>query len=161
MGGISMSQRLQGRPEDAVALFQGAVDREPTTTAVLKLAFAQQRAGNGEGSRASLLRWLANVPDDTDMRLVLANKYLAAGELERARVHYAKVILLAPNNVVALNNLAWVSLQLGHPKAGLGYAERAHLLEPDDPRVIDTLGLAQIRTGNAAAAFSNDLWARS
>ena len=145
---------LQGRPEDAVALFQGAVDREPTTTAVLKLAFAQQRAGNGEGSRASLLRWLADVPDDTDARLVLANKYLAAGDLERARVHYAKVILLAPNNVVALNNLAWVGLQLGHPEAALGYVDRAHQLEPDDPRVIDTFGLVQLRTGNAAAAVS-------
>ena len=145
---------LQGRTEDAVALFQGAVAREPTTTAVLKLAFAQQRAGNGEGSRASLLRWLADVPDDTDARMVLANKYLAAGDLERARVHYAKVILLAPNNVVALNNLAWVNLKMGHPEAGLGYAQRAFQLEPDDPRVIDTLGLAELGTGNAAAAVN-------
>jgi tetratricopeptide (TPR) repeat protein len=150
-GGIAL---LQGRAEDAVALFQRAVVREPTATALLKLAYAQQRAGNGERSRASLLRWLAGVPDDTDARLVLANKYLAAGDLERARFHYARGILLAPNNVVALNNLAWVSLKMGHPEAALGYAQRAFQLEPDEPRVIDTLGLAQLGSGNAAAAVS-------
>ena len=145
---------LQGRLEDAAALLQRAYARDPTTTAVLKLAYAQQRAGHGARSRRTLLRRLEDVPDDAGVRLVLANKFLSMGELEDAQVHYAKIVLLAPNNVVALNNLAWVSLQLGQTETALGYVERAHQLAPDDPRIADTFGLAQLRAGDAHVAVS-------
>jgi Flp pilus assembly protein TadD len=145
---------LQGRLEDAAALLQRAYARDPTTTAVLKLAYAQQRAGDGAGSRRTLLRRLEEVPADAGARLVLANKFLSMGELEDAQVHYAKIVLLAPNNVVALNNLAWVSLQLGQTETALGYVERAHQLAPDDPRIADTFGLAQLRAGDAHVAVS-------
>jgi len=131
---------LQSRFDDAVALFDQLYVRDPTSSAALKLAFVQQRAGDGEGSRATLERRLADVPDDEDARIVLANKFFAMGELDQARAHYAKIILLRPNNVVALNNLAWVGLRLGQPDAAL-YALRAFQLAPDDPRIMDTYGL--------------------
>jgi predicted Zn-dependent protease len=41
--------------------------------------------------------------------------------------------------VRALNNLAWVTHQLGRPARE--YAERAHESAPDDPQVMDTLGV--------------------
>ncbi len=95
---------------------------------------------------------LESTPGDADVRLVLANKYLSMDELKIARSHYAKLMLLAPNNVVALNNLAWVNLQLGNPAAALGPIERAYLLAPDDPRVIDTFGMTQLGVGNVDRA---------
>lgn len=149
MGTITL---LEGRRDDAVALLRRAVERAPGATAVLKLAYAQQRAGDVSGSRATLTGWLARSPGDLGVRLVLANKLLAAGALGEARSHYAKIVLLAPNNVVALNNLAWVDLQLGDVAAALEGIERAHQLAPDDPRVVDTYGLVQLRAGNAEAA---------
>jgi len=131
---------LQSRFENAVALFGRLYARDPTSTAALKLAFVQQRAGDEEGSRATLEHRLERVPDDSDARVVLANKLLYIGELDQARAHYAKIILLRPNNVVALNNLAWVGMRLGQSDTAL-YAQRAFLLAPDDPRILDTYGL--------------------
>ena len=131
---------LQSRFDDAVALFDRLYARNPTSTAALKLAFVQQRAGDGEGSRATLAHRLESAPDDADARIALANKLLYLGELDQARAHYAKIILLRPNNVVALNNLAWVGMRLGQSDAAL-YAQRAFQLAPDDPRIMDTYGL--------------------
>jgi len=131
---------LQSRFENAVALFGRLYARDPTSTTALKLAFVQQRAGDEEGSRATLEHRLERVPDDSDARIVLANKLLYIGEFDQARAHYAQIILLRPNNVVALNNLAWVGMRLGQPDTAL-YAQRAILLAPDDPRILDTYGL--------------------
>ncbi len=142
---------LRSRFKDAVALFKQLLAQEPTTIAALKLAFVQQRAGDGEGSRATLEHWLENALDDVDARLVLANKYLSMGSFDKARVHYAKIILLRPNNVVALNNFAWVGLRLGDPAAA-SYGERAFRLAPDDPRIMDTYGLLMLEAGKVDEA---------
>jgi putative PEP-CTERM system TPR-repeat lipoprotein len=148
-----LAERLQETaPEDsevlelsgAVALLQSLFGRlyarDATSIAALKLAFVQQRAGDGEGSRATLEHRLERAPDDADARIALANKLLYMGELDQARAHYAKIILLRPNNVVALNNLAWVGMRLGQPDVAL-YSQRAFQLAPDDPRIMDTYGL--------------------
>ena len=143
---------LEGETEAAVGLMQRVLELDPGATASLKLAYAQQRAGDGPGSRATLTAWLQKSPGDIVVRMALANKHLAASEFEQARSHYTKISLLAPNNVVVLNNLAWVNLQLGEIESARENIERAHRLAPDDPRVIDTFGLIQLRSGNAAAA---------
>jgi putative PEP-CTERM system TPR-repeat lipoprotein len=142
---------LQSRFNDAVALFDRLYARDPTTTAALKLAFVQQRAGDGEGSRATLEHRLESAPGDADARIALANKLLYMGELDQARAHYAKIILLRPNNVVALNNLAWVGMRLGQSDAAL-YAKRAFQLAPDDPRIMDTYGLVLLEREDAKEA---------
>jgi tetratricopeptide (TPR) repeat protein len=143
---------LEGETEAAIGLLRRALKYGPSATASLKLAYAQQRAGDGTGSRATLTAWLQNLPGDIVVRMALANKHLAAGEFEQARSHYTKISLVAPNNVVVLNNLAWVKLQLGDIESAREDIERARRLAPDDPRVIDTFGLIQLRSGNAEAA---------
>ncbi len=143
---------LEGRTEAAVGLLRRAVERAPSATAALKLAYVQQRAGDGPASRATLTEWLRKSPGDIGVRLALANKHLATGAYEQARSHYIKIILLTPNHVVVLNNLAWVNLQLGDLESAREGIERAHRLAPDDPRVIDTYGLVQLRSGNAETA---------
>lgn len=143
---------LEGHTGAAIDLLRRSLELAPSATACLKLAYAQQRAGDGAGSRATLTEWLQNAPGDIVVRMALANKHLTAGELEQARSHYTKISLLAPNDVVVLNNLAWVNLGLGDIKSAQEDIERAHRLAPDDPRVIDTFGLVQLSSGNAESA---------
>jgi tetratricopeptide (TPR) repeat protein len=143
---------LEDRNEAAIGLLRRALELAPSATAALKLAYVQQRAGDGAGSRATLTEWLQESPGDIAVRMALANKHLAAGALEQARSHYTKINLLAPNNVVVLNNMAWVNLQLGDLESAQDDIERAHRLAPDDPRVVDTFGLVQLRSGNAETA---------
>ena len=143
---------LQDRNADAVVFFREALERRRTSTATLKLAFAQQHAGDEDGSRSTLEQWIQHSLEDVDARLVLANKYLRLGDLDKARSHYTKIVLLWPNNPVALNNLAWVSLRLGDPEGALLHAERVFQLAPNNARILDTYGLAQLEAGNAGEA---------
>ena len=62
---------------------------------------------------------------------------------------YQAVIALQPDNVVALNNLAWSAGQLGDPKA-IGYAERAVRLAPENAAALDTLGTLLVSKGDAS-----------
>jgi predicted Zn-dependent protease len=63
--------------------------------------------------------------------------------------HYQAVVALQPDNIVALNNLAWSAGQLGDPKA-IGYAESAVRLAPDNAAVLDTLGTLLVSKGDTS-----------
>lgn len=52
---------------------------------------------------------------------------------------YKKVIAVAPDNGIALNNLAWQLLQVGKPQEGLAYAQKAVSLSPTNVNFADTL----------------------
>ncbi|MGI8895482.1 MAG: tetratricopeptide repeat protein, partial [Casimicrobiaceae bacterium] len=53
---------------------------------------------------------------------------------------------LQPNNAAWLNNLAWAAGQVKDPKA-LDYAETANKLAPDQPPIMDTLGVLLVEQG--------------
>jgi len=93
-----------------------------------------------------LAQWLAEHPDDVPMRMVLAGAYQGEGKHKEAAGHYEQVIKRQPNNVVALNNLAWLYQEQGNAKA-LDYAERAYAQAPDKPEIIDTLGWLLVQNG--------------
>jgi Flp pilus assembly protein TadD len=65
---------------------------------------------------------------------------------------YRKVLDSQPDNPSILNNLAWASAQLQDPKA-IEYAERAHKLAPDNPAIMDTLGVLLIEKGETARSL--------
>jgi tetratricopeptide (TPR) repeat protein len=143
---------LEGRKADAVAEFTKAVEQEPSSHLTLKLSFSQRQAGDLDGSVTTLEGWLEDHPADIDVRLTLANGFLASKDLGSARRHYAKIILLVPNHVVVLNNLAWVHARLGDPGAALPYAERAYTLASSDTRIMDTLGSILTELGDTERA---------
>lgn len=63
------------------------------------------------------------------------------GDGEGALAAYARALELAPNNPVALNNLAYVTLRVRHDAtAALPLAERAAKLAPQQAAVADTFG---------------------
>ena len=61
---------------------------------------------------------------------------------------YKLILDLKPNDALALNNLAWAAAQLKDPKA-LGYAEKANQLAPNNPAILDTLGVLLVDNGDA------------
>ncbi len=143
---------LRSRNTEAFVLFKRAFEQRPTSALALKLALARQRDGDRVGSWATLEAWLEQHPEDLDVRLALANQYLTSNRLPAARHNLATIVSLAPKNVVALNNLAWVHLQSGDPEAALPLAERALEIAPGDPRIMDTLALALLESGQTDRA---------
>jgi tetratricopeptide (TPR) repeat protein len=112
-------------------------------TAELALASAQAQ-NDAKSSREHLERVLAITGGQ-------ASAYVMLGQLEEidhnftaAADNYRKALDLAPNDVRALNNLAYAILEHGGSSLdeALRLARRAHTLAPDDPSVNDTLGWA-------------------
>ena len=89
---------LDGRPSEAVWSFKRALERRPSGRLTVKLAYAQQRAGDEPASRDSLKAWLEGDPEDRDVRLALANRYLALDRLEPAEANFRALLAVAPDN---------------------------------------------------------------
>ena len=82
--------------------------------------------------------WRKNHPNDLSFVLYLGDVAMAAGNMPQAEQHYGAVLAGQPNNVLAMNNLAYLLAQQKRPGA-VALAERALKLAPDAPAVQDTL----------------------
>ena len=80
----------------------------------------------------------------------LASHFQATGDTASAIFHYQKVLAINPNNVVALNNLAWNMRDVNILRA-MSFIERAVALSPN-PAVLDTQAYLQHLAGDNVAA---------
>ena len=72
----------------------------------------------------------------------------AQGQMDRAIESYRKALSLNGNDVVSLNNLAWILLETkNRPDEALPLATKADQLAPRSGEVADTLGWVQYRRG--------------
>ncbi len=162
---------LKAQPQNAgVLALKGTVEGKlgQTAAAMEDLAAAQRLrpsallavqlyevevAAHAAHPEQPLEQWLARVPKDWEVRTVLGDYDLTVRKaLPQAIGEYQQAIAAAPNDVVALNNLAWALGHLGRPHA-LGYAERAYKLAPQAPSVADTLGWILARRGQSRQAL--------
>jgi predicted Zn-dependent protease len=135
----------QNRPEDAVADYRTAVALGDNGVYRARLASAQARAGHTEDAEKTLVQWLDTHPDDAAPREVLGDIYLSAKRFDEAQSQYEVVLKAAPNTAVAQNNLAWLLYRKGDAQGALDHARHAAALAPDDPRVLDTYGMALLK----------------
>jgi cellulose synthase operon protein C len=139
----------QKRADDAERALRAGLKVEPASglTAV-RLHSVLTGASKTAEATAFTRKWLADQPRDTVLRSYLAERELAAKNYPASAELYRQVIDIDPNNVIALNNLAWISGQLSDPKA-LSYAERAVKLAPNSAPVLDTMGVLLVERGEA------------
>ncbi|MEO9079449.1 MAG: XrtA/PEP-CTERM system TPR-repeat protein PrsT [Rhodanobacter sp.] len=114
--------------------------------------FQALNAGGAKQPETGLKDWLAKHPDDTATRLLLAQYSMEHAQLAPAASQYELVLKAYPENVGALNNLAWIYAEQHNPKA-LTLAERAYKLAPQSPAVADTYGWALIAGNQAKTAL--------
>ena len=82
--------------------------------------------------------WRKSHPTDLGFVLYLGDVAMAAGNMTQAEQDYGAVLAGQPNNVLAMNNLAYL-LALQKKPGAVALAERALKLAPDAPAVQDTL----------------------
>ena len=78
---------------------------------------------------------------------MLADAYFVDNESSKAIAHYERVIGLIPDDLNALNNLAWLYQEREDPRA-IRLADRAAQLAPDNAAILDTAGWSHFRLGN-------------
>jgi Flp pilus assembly protein TadD len=72
--------------------------------------------------------------------------YETNGKQDESRKAYEEVLKMQPDNAIALNNIAYAKADEGVDlDQALTLAERARTKRPDDPNVIDTVGLIFVK----------------
>lgn len=133
------------RYEDAARSFDAASTLRTSSELAIK-SYQARLAGKLPDAIAPLERWARSNPDNPGFNAVLADAYIKAGERQQAVALYQRILERQPNNVAALNNLAWLYYEL-HDERALTTARRAYALAPQSAAIMDTLGWILVERG--------------
>lgn len=97
--------------------------------------------------------WENRLPQDPGLQLAAATDANARGDSKAAITAYQALLQRIPNNVTALNNLAWLLLERNDP-AALPLAQQAASLNPENPAILDTYAMALLATGQIAESIA-------
>lgn len=149
-------ERQLGRHEAAVQAFRAALKLSRTADVAMRLHGALHLAGAGEEAQRFEQAWLAEYSRDHVFRTYLAERAMQKGEPAIAERYFEEVIKLTPDNVAALNNLAWLQHEARRPEA-LATIERALRLRPQASALLDTLASIQAASGKLEEALKTQL----
>jgi cellulose synthase operon protein C len=115
--------------------------------------FGARLAAGAQRPEEPLLKWLAREPADTVARHLLSDFLLVRGRDDEAREQLEIIVKQVPNDLSALNNLAWV-LRVSSRDRAEALAKRARAIAPDNPAVADTLGVILLANGKTDEALA-------
>lgn len=142
---------LQKKVDQALPLYEKVQAARPTTQVALTLHRLQKLSGKEQKADQGLAQWIKDHPNDVQALMYSAEQNLASKQYQPAATQLEYVLKLAPDNALALNNLAWTYQQLNNPKA-LETAEKAYSIAGNNPAVQDTLGSILIDKGDSKRA---------
>ncbi len=145
-------KQTQGQPAAALAAYERAFALEPGGALMIQLHGALLASGKAGEADARMAQWLRQHPDDIPVRLHDASSKLVRNDFRAAIGQLEAVLQRDPNNLLALNDLAW-AFQRINDKNALAYAERAYRLAPGSPAIMDTLGWICLESGDLARAL--------
>jgi uncharacterized protein (TIGR03790 family) len=121
-----------------------------------RLARADARIGRNDalGAREALVEAAAADDVPGDALNLLAGLHERLNEPEKAAVIYRRLLERDPNNVAALNNLAYaLAVRERRPEEAWPLAERALKLQPGNPLIVDTAAWIKHLLGDDATAL--------
>lgn len=88
-----------------------------------------------------------------DLRRSRAGLYYVTGDFARSAEEYKQALRLSPEDAEFNNNLAFtLAKHLGRAAEAVPYAERAAARDPENPAILDTLGVLYTETNQLAKA---------
>jgi len=136
----------RGEFSAAVDAYAQAHEKSPSMQTTLLLNHAQQLTGAQDDAITTLRNWLAITSDADSVRLQLAMQLEQAGQYADAIQEYERTLKTDPNNLIALNNLAWL-LRDTEAERALALAEHALSLSAERPEILDTMGWLLVNSG--------------
>lgn len=141
-----------GRPDKAAELYQAMHQRRPDDGSLF-IRLLQTLSAAGEADQALALGepWMAAHPGNAGVALTLGDLHAVKGDMAGAGDWYRKALQWAPDNLLALNNVA-VILTDSDLRQAVALAERAYAQAPREPQVLDTYGAALLAAGDTEQA---------
>ncbi|MGB0936517.1 MAG: XrtA/PEP-CTERM system TPR-repeat protein PrsT [Colwellia sp.] len=124
----------------------------PSSQNVILLTLTQKNVQSVDVAIETLKTHLKQYENDTKARTMLANFYLESHP-EKSIPLYESMLKKEPNNVVYLNNLAWLNLQNNNLELAMKYSKQAVKLSPKHPNVLDTRGMVLLKAGENKIAL--------
>ncbi len=143
LGDVNMAA---GQAEAARSAYQKAFALAPSGALARLIARVDIELGSYAKAAQGLREWLLEKPDDHASRLALATLDQSHDSGPEAARGYEAILAHSPNNVIALNNLAWIYHKSKDPRA-LEYAKRAYQLAKHSPAIVDTYGWLLVLSG--------------
>jgi putative PEP-CTERM system TPR-repeat lipoprotein len=134
---------------EAIKAYELGLSTIDNSKAIVKVYAALRLSGKAKEADDRISEWLAAHPQNTAVRVYLAQAYGKDGQHKRAIEQYQLVLKKDPGNFSVLNNLAWSYQQEKDPQA-LKYAEQAYKLKPDNVDIVDTFGWILVEQGQFA-----------
>jgi putative PEP-CTERM system TPR-repeat lipoprotein len=131
---------------DAAAAYRRGLKQLGTADLATKLHAALVAGGNAKEAEQFAASWVKDHPRQLAFRTYLAQAAMAKNDYATAAREYRNLVDIEPDNAILLNNLAFAAGQVKDPKA-IEYAERAYKLAPENPAVLDTLGVLLVEAG--------------
>lgn len=142
-----------GKTADAHKQYAAAAKAGAEPAASLRVVALFDRAGQQPAADEEMAGALRRHPNRAEVLTYAAQRALAQGKPDKAVESMQKVVAQSPGNPIALNELAWAQIKARHPQA-LDNARKAAQLLPDEPTVLDTLGMAQAQAGQRETAIA-------
>lgn len=134
---------------EAANAYRAGLKKVGTSDLAVNLHAALSIGGKGSEADSFAASWLKDHPKDRRFRHHLAQLAIAKKDYASAAGQYNALLETNADDVLALNNLAWVAGQQKDPKA-LQYAERAYKLVPNSGVILDTYGMLLLESGDTA-----------
>ncbi len=151
-GQLSMVDKNYAKAIEQLSVYH---DRSPSFLSSILLAKAMVGIEQPLRAKSLLEEHVAKLEDvQPRMHHVLAEFYLQNGFYPEAAEYYSAIVERDPNDVAALNNLAYVRESSGELEKAKEVASQAYELEPNNPFVMDTLGWIEFKLGNTDTAFA-------
>ncbi|WP_426359524.1 XrtA/PEP-CTERM system TPR-repeat protein PrsT [Pseudocolwellia sp. HL-MZ19] len=138
----------------AVELLSAFYQAQPTSKNAILLSSALQGDNKKIQAIKHLETYLEKNKSDQNVRAVLANMYIS-GQPEKAIKAYKDILEYFPNNVLVLNNVAWLSMEQGNLSEALSFSEHALSVAPKVVNVIDTYAMILLKLDKKSEALSH------
>jgi putative PEP-CTERM system TPR-repeat lipoprotein len=129
--------------DSAVVAYRTGLAKTGDAALALQLHRLYARAARRDDADRFASSWLKDHPKDVDFEYQVAETDIGRNDLAKAETRLQRLQTDNPDNVLALNNLAYVLMMRGKPGA-LAYAQKAAELAPENGHVLDTLATALV-----------------
>ena len=142
-------ERRYGNVDQARAAYLKEKEVSPQMVSVdISLAELDLLGGHVDAARQRMNGVLARDKNSAPALFLLGSIEYTAKNTDAAIANYRKALAITPNNVLLLNNLAFLLAETPDmADEALKYAQQAMQLQPESPAVLDTIGWVYYRKG--------------